>query len=66
MRLETLNRGIIIKESIDSFRKQKGELVALYRKKEKLSYDDIEKLFAIALSGNEYRIEHLEDLLNKL
>lgn len=66
MKLETLNRGIKIKESIDFFRSQKGELSGLYRKKQDLSYDDIEKLFAMALSGNEYRIEKLEDLLTNL
>jgi hypothetical protein len=66
MDLEILNKGIRIKESIDVYENQLATIRKLYAKKEDLSYDDIEKLFAIASSNNQFVIETLNNDLKKL
>ncbi len=65
MDIETLKRGILINDEINAAKSMKDEIHRFYSKKEKLSYDEVERLFAIAIMSNGFAIKRLsEDLKN--
>lgn len=51
MNIETLEKGIAIKENIDTVEAHRATLRKFYAKKDKLTHEETERLFAIASSS---------------
>jgi hypothetical protein len=66
MEIELLNKGIAIIKDIDIAETQLAQIRKLYSKKNNLSDEDIERLFALASSYNEVILNKLHETLKKL